>query len=270
MELDPSYKEILGVRKFTSVGNLKPGSIVQFTYDNEQKYALVLNPQFDNKMHALSLNAVSSTSITQLLEEVSKITNPDALYQTYKNSTYTVGRPYRTYTISKIKSLREIYLRSREVTDIIDELQLYKNIRSYSRDELIDAAGEYFENEYTFSRFPNLAKTQDDFIKMLNTSSTIVLTKSQLLNLDNSDVGDVLKSKTPMKKVKQMMADQGRGKDLQRILDGIETKVNLPLPIVIRSDNTYYLLGGNSRLCTLAALSYTMPVKLLIYRNVKS
>lgn len=110
MALDPSYKEILGVRKFTSVGNLKPGSIVQFTYNDDQKYALVLNPQFNGKMHALSLKGLSSEDLKQLLREIPEIASPDTLYEQYKNSGYTVGRPYRTYTVSKIKTLREIYL----------------------------------------------------------------------------------------------------------------------------------------------------------------
>ena len=114
MELDPSYKDILGVRKFTSVTSLRPGSVVQFTYNNEQKYALVLNPQFNNKMHALSLSGLSSTDVKKLLQEIPKITNSEELYQTYKNSEYTVGRPYRTYTIDKIKTLREIYLKEGE------------------------------------------------------------------------------------------------------------------------------------------------------------
>jgi len=114
MDLDPSYKDILGVRKFTSVNNLKPGSVVQFTYDNEQKYALVLNPKFENKMHALSLRGLSPISVKKLLQEIPTITNADVLYQTYKNSEYTVGRPYRTYTIDKIKTLREVYLKEDE------------------------------------------------------------------------------------------------------------------------------------------------------------
>lgn len=115
MELDPSYKDIFGIRKFTSVSSLKPGSVVQFTYNNEQKYALVMNPRFNNKMHALSLSGLSAIDVKKLLQEIPKITSADELYQTYKNSAYTVGRPYRTYTIDKIKTLREIYLKEDEI-----------------------------------------------------------------------------------------------------------------------------------------------------------
>ena len=111
MELDPSYKDVLGIRKFTSVTNLKPGSVVQFTYDGEQKYALVLNPQWKDKMHAVSLPSLSSESIKNLLAELKNFSTPDSIYNAFKTSQYTSSRPYRTYIINKIKTLREIYLK---------------------------------------------------------------------------------------------------------------------------------------------------------------
>lgn len=113
MELDASYSNILGIRRFTSVNNLKPGSVVQFTYDNEQKYAIVLNPRFDNKMHALSLGNLSPSTVKHILENVQRLntTNADVIYQFYKTSEYASSRSYRTYSVGKIKSLREIYLK---------------------------------------------------------------------------------------------------------------------------------------------------------------
>lgn len=115
MELDPSYKDILGIRKFTSANDLKPGSVVQFTYDNEQKYALVLNPKWEGKMHGLSLMELSPTKVKKLLADIRELSSVDAIYETYKNSEYTMDRPYRTYTINKIKTLREIYLKENPI-----------------------------------------------------------------------------------------------------------------------------------------------------------
>lgn len=115
MALDPSYKDILGTRRFSSVENLRPGSVVQFTYDNEQRYALVLNPNWENKMHALSLVGLSPDNMKALLKEVSGLNTPDTIYDRYKSSAYTASRPYRTYTITKIKTLREIYIKEESV-----------------------------------------------------------------------------------------------------------------------------------------------------------
>lgn len=111
MDFIESYKDMFGVRKFTSNTKLKPGSVVQFTYDGEQKYAVVLNPNWQGRMHALSLKSLSASTLQNLLNEIVYETDPDALYAKYKSSTYTENRPYRTYTITKIKSLREIYLK---------------------------------------------------------------------------------------------------------------------------------------------------------------
>lgn len=111
MDFVNSYKELFGVRRFTTRTKLKPGTIVQFTYDNEQKYAMVLNPEWEGKMHALSLKSLSPDGLKNLLKELSEEDNADTIYSKYKTSVYTETRPYRTYTLSKVRSLREIYLK---------------------------------------------------------------------------------------------------------------------------------------------------------------
>lgn len=111
MDFVDSYKELFGVRRFTARAKLKSGTVVQFTYDGEQKYAMVLNPEWEGKMHALSLKSLSPDGLKTLLKELSDEDNADAIYSKYKTSTYTETRPYRTYSLSKIRSLREIYLK---------------------------------------------------------------------------------------------------------------------------------------------------------------
>jgi hypothetical protein len=106
-----------GIRKFTSRANLKPGTVLQFTYDGEQKYALVLNPEWEGKMHALSLPAVSEATLEEITKLVGNNKTPDAVYSTFKNSKFVADRPYRTYLLSKIKTLREIYIKSPPVGD---------------------------------------------------------------------------------------------------------------------------------------------------------
>jgi len=110
MNID-AYKDLFGTRKFTSIAKLTPGAVVQFTYDGEQKYALVLDPEWEQKMHALSLKQLSSDSLKKLLSEVKKLTSREEIYDKYKSSQYTELRSYRTYSIKKIKTLREIYLK---------------------------------------------------------------------------------------------------------------------------------------------------------------
>lgn len=107
------YRDLFGTRRFTSYGKLTTGKVVQFTYDNEQKYALVLDPEWEGKLHALSLKSLSPDSLETLLKDLKNITSREDVYARYKSSQYTETRPYRTYTISKISSLREIYLKEK-------------------------------------------------------------------------------------------------------------------------------------------------------------
>lgn len=102
---------IFGIRKFISINQLNAGKVVQFTYDGEQKYAVVLNPSWEGKMHAISLKSINERMLRTLLEELKDQTNQIDIYEKYKMSAYTESRPYRTYSINKIRSLREIFLK---------------------------------------------------------------------------------------------------------------------------------------------------------------
>jgi len=113
---------VLGIRSFTSERFLTPGKIIQFTYDGEQKYALVLNPRWEDKLHALSIKDVDINKFVQIRELVGAETNGDVLYAKFKASTLVADRPYRTYLLSKVSALREVFvkeevLKKAEVTE---------------------------------------------------------------------------------------------------------------------------------------------------------
>lgn len=101
----------LGRRSFTSRRDLVPGKVVQFTYDGEQKTALVLNPEWQGKMHALSLKSINLNDVQEIIEVIKGITDSDVMYDALRNSKYVVDRPYRTYLLSKISALREVYIK---------------------------------------------------------------------------------------------------------------------------------------------------------------
>jgi hypothetical protein len=145
------------------------------------------------------------------------------------------------------------------------ELKVYPYTREFLPDELDNEVGEYFNTQKTFNSFPNLVKTPLELSKMLRDAPPTVLNKKILISLENSDVGDVLTSKNPLAHSKQIAKENNR--DINRILRGIQNKTALPMPIVIKHSNGYYLLGGNTRLCAMAGVGYTMPVKLLTYNK---
>jgi hypothetical protein len=270
---------------FASTSKITTGMMIDFTYltlegESDRYQVMVIDPAKPHpktnniQLHGILLgDDVSDDEIIRMLLAMDDYVRPieevswqplakldtDTAYEKFKQFIPNPKEKYRTFLVDKMDNIRQISVRAK------NKLITYENTRSYNQAELQDAAGEYFENEYTFSRFPGLAADRESFIGMLRESPVVVLSRTDLINLDNSDVGSVLQSDSPMEDVRKMMADQGRENDLSRILDGIRNRANLPLPIVIQTPNGYYLLGGNSRLSTLAALGYTMPVKQLTY-----
>ena len=101
----------LGIRSFVSKDNLISGKVIQFTYDGEQKYALVLNPGWQGKLHALSIKDVNISKFLQIRNLVGEETNGEALYSKFRASTLVADRPYRTYLLSKVSALREVYIK---------------------------------------------------------------------------------------------------------------------------------------------------------------
>ena len=104
-------KGTLGIRSFTSVGRLAPGKVIQFTYDGQQKYALVLNPEWQGKLHALSLKDINAGEFIEIRKLVRSDTDGQILYSRFRNSTLVADRPYRTYLLSKVSALREVYIK---------------------------------------------------------------------------------------------------------------------------------------------------------------
>ena len=101
----------LGTRSFVSKKDLTPGKVIQFTYDNEQKYALVLNPEWEGKLHALSIQNVNISQFSEIVKLVGEDKDGRILYNKFRNSKLLTDRPYRTYLLSKVSTLREVFIK---------------------------------------------------------------------------------------------------------------------------------------------------------------
>jgi hypothetical protein len=108
----------LGIRSFVSRDNLIPGKVIQFTYDGEQKYALVLNPEWEGKLHALSIKDVNISKFIQIRNLVGDDTDGEILYAKFRTSTLVADRPYRTYLLSKVSTLREVYVKEEVLKEV--------------------------------------------------------------------------------------------------------------------------------------------------------
>jgi hypothetical protein len=144
-----------------------------------------------------------------------------------------------------------------------EKMKVYVYVRDYTKDELENEVGEYFENERTIEAFPDLADSAEEVKKLILSAPSEVLTKDELEQLSNSEVPEVLSSKNPKKVLKKIGTENKR--DVKGILTAIKQHEKLPEPIVIKHSDGYYLLGGNTRLSALAAIKHTMPVKVIQY-----
>lgn len=87
------------------------GMVVKFLYENEPKYALILDPEWDGKMHAIKLEITTQKDLENLLTDLDRYDDYDALVAKYQQARYVPERPYRTYLTKKVRNLQEIYLK---------------------------------------------------------------------------------------------------------------------------------------------------------------
>lgn len=102
--------DIFYVEPVASVYEVEVGSVIQFMYDGKQKTAIVLNPEWNGKLHALRLREIQMQTMQRLLESIRPDREEKLVLAKYKESRYVKDRPYRTYIIDKISNVRKVEL----------------------------------------------------------------------------------------------------------------------------------------------------------------
>jgi hypothetical protein len=147
-------------------------------------------------------------------------------------------------------------------------LKTYPHVRPFTNDELHEEVGEYFDNKVTKKAFPKAFASREALRERLQNAPLKVLSRAQLLSLNNSDVGDVLTDANPRARAQSLAKEYGR--DYDRIANALKESVKLPSPIVIQHDKGLHLMGGNTRLMALAGEGHTLPVRILDIRAAGS
>ncbi len=62
-------------------------------------------------MHALSLQTFTPDSLQEMFDLTEGETDERIIYDKFKTSNYVEERPYRTYLLSKMTALREVYIK---------------------------------------------------------------------------------------------------------------------------------------------------------------
>ena len=162
-----------------------------------------------------------------------------------------IGRPM-TENVNLIREVKEAM-----------KLKVYLYTRDYTEKELENEADEFFKNKEARRHFSKLARTPSELQDLILDAPTIILTREELEYLGNSEVPEILEGR-PSAKILKKIEDK-YGKYTRGLLKMVKNEEQLPLPVVIKHRQGYYLLGGNTRLSVLAALGHTMPVKVLDY-----
>ena len=147
----------------------------------------------------------------------------------------------------------------------IDNKKNYvKDIRDYTDKEYQEETGEYFENEKTMKTIPKLFKDKKDMIKKMKSARKVYLSSEKMEFMDNTDVGDILKSDNALELGKQKAKEYGKKWD--RLEKGIKSGSEVPPPIAIKDKNgDYYLLAGNTRMMSFTASGKKLPIKVIDY-----
>lgn len=101
--------------KSVKIKDLATGDIIVFAYDGELKVARVLNPEWENKLHALKLPE-NFTEVSLFPKEIVEVMKKDVASRTKaaelirRYGDASIERSYRTYTIKKITNLQKVLL----------------------------------------------------------------------------------------------------------------------------------------------------------------
>lgn len=98
--------------KNANISNRDVGMVVRFQYEGETKHAIILDVNYEGKMHAIKLyDNLSASNLKKLLNELDGSESYDVLVGRYMNAPYTPDRAYRTYLLNKMKGVQRIFLK---------------------------------------------------------------------------------------------------------------------------------------------------------------
>jgi len=136
--------------------------------------------------------------------------------------------------------------------------------KDYTDEQYEEETGEYFENDKTMKTIPNLFKDKNDMIDKMKSARSVYLSSNKMEFMDNTDVGDILKSDNALELGKQRAKEYG--KDWDRLEKAINSGNPVPPPIAVKDKSgDYYLLAGNTRLMSYTASGKKLPVKVIDY-----
>ena len=163
----------------------------------------------------------------------------------------------------KVKG-KNLFNKKQDNWEKLDDKTNRVKVGNYTDEQYKEETGEYFDNKKTMGIVPNAFKDKNDMIKKMKSARSVYLKSNKMEFMDNTDVGDILKSDNALELGKQKAKEYG--KDWDRLEKGIKSGSDVPPPIAIKDKNgDYYLLAGNTRMMSFTASGKKLPIKVIDY-----
>lgn len=112
----PSKNTLSGHKPFMKPSNEKikaidvwPGDVVKFNYGGQERTVFVIHPNWNEKLHALSLKSIDHTTLVNgVMTKFSLTTPPEMFYKQHLKPIVSSTDSYRTYNLDKITRLRKM------------------------------------------------------------------------------------------------------------------------------------------------------------------
>ena len=159
---------------------------------------------------------------------------------------------------------KNLFNKKQDNWEKLDDKSNRVKVGNYTDEQYKEETGEYFDNKKTMGIVPNAFKDKNDMIKKMKSARSVYLKSNKMEFMDNTDVGDILKSDNALELGKQKA--QKYGKDWNRLEKAIKGGKPVPPPIAMKDKNgDYYLLAGNTRLMSYTASGKKLPIKVINY-----
>jgi hypothetical protein len=136
--------------------------------------------------------------------------------------------------------------------------------KPYSREQAREESEEYSENDAALEAMPGLAKDEDELVQKILDAPEEVVSDEDIMKMNNTDAGDVLKSDNPLKHAHKMAIEYDKSWDY--ITKNIKGGKPQEAPIAVRDKNgKMWLLAGNTRLMAQTGHGNKIPIKIFDY-----
>jgi hypothetical protein len=112
------HRPHFGTAYFVNLSNVEPGDVITFEYKDKQRWVFVLDPDYEKKLHGLTLELTPRNVLeNKIIDSMYDTDKPLILYE---RRVYQVAKDfdsYRTYFIKDMKLVRRMpyYLKEKPV-----------------------------------------------------------------------------------------------------------------------------------------------------------